>query len=92
MKKIFNTFKSSQFSSIKWDNYFEIYESSLKRFVNKNITLVEIGIGNGGSLFMWKKFLGKRAKIIGIELNPDAKKFEKYGFKIFIKKMEKLMF
>ena len=84
MKKIFNIFKSSQFSSIKWDNYFEIYESSLKRFVNKNITLVEIGIGNGGSLFMWKKFLGKRAKIIGIELNPDAKKFEKYGFKIFI--------
>jgi hypothetical protein len=84
MNKILNSFKSSPFSSIKWNNYFEIYEKSLKKFVNKNITLVEVGIGNGGSLFMWKKFLGNKAKIIGVELNPDAKKFEKYGFKIFI--------
>ena len=84
MKKILKNFKSSPYSSIKWDNYFDIYENSLKKFVNKNITLAEIGIGNGGSLFMWRNFLGKKAKIIGIELNPDAKKFEKYGFKIFI--------
>ena len=52
--------------------------------MNKKITLVEVGIGDGGSLFMWKKFLGKKARIIGIELNPDAKKLEKKGFKIFI--------
>ena len=84
VKKILKNFKSSPYSSIKWDNYFDIYENSLKRFVNKNITLAEIGIGNGGSLFMWRNFLGKKAKIIGIELNPDAKKFEKYGFKIFL--------
>ncbi|MBD1167153.1 hypothetical protein IDG99_01620 [Pelagibacterales bacterium SAG-MED09] len=84
MKKILKNFKSSPHSSIKWDNYFEIYENCLNRFINKNITLVEIGIGNGGSLFMWRNFLGKKAKIIGIELNPEAKKFEKYGFKIFI--------
>ena len=32
---------------------------------------------------MWKKFLGKKARIIGIELNPDAKTRKK-GFKIFI--------
>jgi hypothetical protein len=83
VNKILQCFKSSPFSSIKWDNYFEIYENCLKKFVNKNITLVEIGIGNGGSLFMWRNFLGKKAKIIGIELNPEAKKFEKYGFKIF---------
>ena len=33
---------------------------------------------------MWRDFFGKKAKIIGIDLNPDAKRFEKYGFKIFI--------
>ena len=33
---------------------------------------------------MWRNFFGKKAKIIGIELNPEAKKLEKYGFKIFI--------
>lgn len=84
MNKILKSFKSSPYSSIKWDNYFEIYENCLKKFINKNITLVEIGVGNGGSLFMWRNFLGKKAKIIGIELNPESKKFEKYGFKIFI--------
>ena len=84
MNKIFKLFKSSPHSSLKWNNYFEIYETSLKKFINKKVTLVEIGIGNGGSLFMWKKFLGNKAKIIGIDLNPDAKKFEKFGFKIFI--------
>ena len=84
MNKLFKCFKLSPFSSIKWNNYFDIYEDSLKRFKNKKITLVEVGIANGGSLFMWKKFLGKKAKIIGIDLNPKSKKFEKYGFKIFI--------
>ena len=33
---------------------------------------------------MWKNFFGKKAKVIGIELNPDAKKLEKKGFKIFV--------
>ena len=84
MRKLLKTFKSSPKYSIKWDNYFEIYENILHRFINKKITLVEIGIGDGGSLFMWKKFLGKKARIIGVELNPEAKKLEKFGFKIFI--------
>ena len=84
MKKIYKSFKTSPKYSIKWSNYFNIYENLLSRFINKKIIFVEIGIGDGGSLFMWRKFLGKKAKIIGIELNPDAKKLEKYGFKIFI--------
>lgn len=84
MKNLKKFFKSSPKYSIKWSNYFEIYQNLFKKFVNKKIILVEVGIGNGGSLFMWRNFFGKKAKIIGIELNPDAKKLEKYGFKIFI--------
>ena len=75
MNKIFKSFKSSPRYSIKWNNYFEIYENTLKIYQQKG-RLVEIGVGNGGSLFMWKKFLGKNAKIIGVELNPEAKKLE----------------
>ena len=84
MKKIINIFKSSPKYSIKWDNYFNIYSNILKKYVNKKIIFVEVGVGNGGSLFMWKKFLGHKARIIGIELNPESKKLEKYGFEIFI--------
>ena len=84
MKKLFKSFRTAPKYSIKWSNYFEVYEKIFKKFVNKKITFVEIGIGDGGSLFMWKNFFGKKARIIGIELNPEAKKLEKFGFEIFI--------
>ena len=84
MKKLLKYFKSSPKYSIKWNNYFGIYENIFKKYINKKITFVEVGIGSGGSLFMWRKFFGSKARIIGIELNPEAKKLERYGFKIFI--------
>ena len=31
-----------------------------------------------------EKVFGNKAKIIGIELNPDAKILEKHGFEIYI--------
>ena len=33
---------------------------------------------------MWRKYFGKDARIIGIDLNSDSKRFEKDGFEIFI--------
>ncbi len=84
MKKIYKSFKNSPKYSIKWNNYFDIYENLFQKFLKKKIKIVEVGVGDGGSLFMWKNFFGKKAKVIGIELNPEAKKLEKKGFKIFI--------
>ena len=81
LRKSFNI--ASKYS-IKWDNYFEIYENLLVNFRNKKIVFVEVGIGNGGSLFMWRKYFGKKARIIGIELNPEARILERDGFEIFI--------
>ena len=59
LKKIFNETKNS---SLKSDNYFEIYEKNLGKFIGKEITFVEIGVLNGGSLQMWKKYFGKKAR------------------------------
>ena len=83
MKNLKKSFQSSPKYSIKWSNYFEIYENLFKRFEKKKITLVEVGIGNGGSLFMWRNYFGNRAKVIGVELNPEAKKLEKKWFQNF---------
>ena len=33
---------------------------------------------------MWRNYFGKEARIIGIDLNPEAKKWELHGFEIFI--------
>lgn len=83
-KSTLKSFNSSPYYSIKHSNYFEIYDKLLTKFVDKRITFVEIGILDGGSLFMFRNFLGKRARIIGIDLNPNAKKWEDYGFEVFI--------
>ena len=82
--KIFDAYKASPQLSIKYDNYFKIYEDNLRKFVGKKITFIEVGVLNGGSLFMWRKFFGKKARIIGVDFNPEAKKWEKYGFEILI--------
>ena len=33
---------------------------------------------------MWRNYFGKKAKIIGIDLNPEAKKLSKFGFNIVV--------
>ena len=82
--KLFNIYKNSQNVSLKCNTYFQAYEELLDKYVGKEITFVEIGVLHGGSLFMWREYFGKKAKIIGIDLNPNAKKLEKDGFDIYI--------
>lgn len=84
MTRLFDIFHKSPFLSLKHINYFSIYENIFKKYKDKKIIFVEIGVLNGGSLFMWRKFFGKKARIIGIDINPKAKIFEKHGFEIFI--------
>lgn len=81
---LINLFYKSEYFSLKYKNYFPIYEKLFSQYRGKKIIFVEIGVLSGGSLFMWKNYFGKDARIIGVELNPEAKKFEKYGFEIFI--------
>ena len=80
----YKAFIKSPYKSIKHSSYFEVYDELFSKYRNKEITFVEIGVLNGGSLFMWRNFFGSRAKIIGIDLNPVEKKWAKHGFNIFI--------
>lgn len=82
--KSFTSFNNSRYLSEKHSTYFETYDRLFSKYVNKPITFVEIGVLEGGSLFMWRDFFGPDARIIGIELNPNAKKWEDHGFEIFI--------
>ena len=82
--RIYDLWKNSKYHSVKHGNYFEIYEELFSEYVGKKITFVTIGVLSGGSLFMWRDYFGENARIIGVELNPVAKKWEKHGFEIFI--------
>ena len=82
--KSYELFIESQKLSSKWTKYFDVYDSVFEKFKNKKIVFVEVGVLNGGSLEMWKKFFHPESRIIGIDFNPECKKFEKPGIEIFI--------
>ena len=67
----------------KWDQYFPAYERHFARFRNQAITFLEIGIGEGGSLQLWRRFFGPHARIVGIDSNPQATGYEEH--QIFIR-------
>jgi len=75
--------KSKNYSS-KWKKYFDVYDENLNHYRGKNITFVEIGIFNGGSLKVWKEFFGPESRIIGIDINEECKKFEEKGIEVHI--------
>ncbi|HSJ68828.1 MAG TPA: class I SAM-dependent methyltransferase [Anditalea sp.] len=68
----------------KWNHYFDVYDRHFSRFRNKEITILEIGVSQGGSLQMWKDYFGPKAKIYGIDVNPLCKQLEEENIKIFI--------
>lgn len=80
----FEAFKISPHPSFKHTTYFSVYDKLLIPYQNKKITFVEVGVLHGGSLFMWREFFGSKARIIGVDLNPRAKKWEAEGFEIHI--------
>lgn len=82
--QIIKSFFNSPYYSIKMDSYFHVYESYLSKYRNLEITILEIGVLDGGSLFMWRDFFGSKARIIGIDVNPRAKLLEKFGFEIYV--------
>ena len=82
--KLFQIYKNLKRQSLKCDTYFQVYEEMFNKYVGKKITFVEVGVLQGGSLFMWREYFGKTARIIGIDLHPNAKELEKHGFEIYI--------
>ena len=68
----------------KWQHYFEIYDRHFARFRDRDITLVEIGVAGGGSLEIWRRYFGPKARMVGLDVNPDCKRFETPGTRIVI--------
>jgi len=77
-------FRGVRYLSMKHDSYFQVYEHLLERFVGQPITFVEVGVLNGGSLFMWREYFGPQARIIGVEYNEGAVRWREHGFEIHI--------
>lgn len=86
MSELRDIFYSIPKFSDKWDRYFDVYEKHLSKFKGKNVTFMEVGVQNGGSIEMWTRYFGPESKIYGIDIDPKCAelKFDNPNVKIFI--------
>lgn len=68
----------------KWKHYFDVFERHLDRFRDKPVGLLEIGVLGGGTLQMWREYLGPHVHVYGIDVDPACKSLEREGVEIAI--------
>ncbi|MDH2310388.1 class I SAM-dependent methyltransferase [Methylobacterium brachiatum] len=58
----------------KWEQYLKIYDVELTRFAQSSrpVSLLEIGVQNGGSLELWSALLPEGSKIRGVDIDPQV--------------------
>lgn len=54
----------------KWVHYLDVYERHFQTLRGKPVRMLEIGVSKGGSLEVWRKYLGPEAVIFGIDIDP----------------------
>ena len=78
LAKSLGTDKSSEIH-----NYCDKYEKYLPFNRYDELNILEIGVLDGKSLLTWKEFY-YRSNILGIDINPDCKKYEEERIKVEI--------
>lgn len=68
----------------KWEHYFDLYHHLFKKFRNKPVTILEIGIFSGGSLQLWRSYFGENCLIYGVDIDERCKAYSNGHTKIFI--------
>ena len=56
----------------KWEHYFDAYHRHLDRFRGRDVYLLEIGIYSGGSIDMWRWYMGDRCTYYGVDFDPSC--------------------
>jgi len=83
LRDYFNSHKEGR-GIMKWDHYLDIYDHHLSKFVGQEVHILEVGIHSGGSLEMWKNYLGKKCRVYGIDIHDVCKMYEDEQTKVFI--------
>jgi len=67
----------------KWAHYGPIYDSHFGPLWTRAKRILEIGVDHGGSLQLWAKYF-PTAEIVGLDINPDCKRFEEDRISVVI--------
>lgn len=60
----------------KWTGYLAVYDSLLKPYRKKPISLLEIGVNNGGSLEVYGRYFDKAKNIIGCDIDERCRQLD----------------
>lgn len=75
MKTLLDLYKSHTGKvSDKWALYLREYDRLFAPYREQTISLLEIGIQNGGSLEIWSHYFPNAQKFVGCDINPDCAK------------------
>lgn len=70
--RLFELFKNHKGRLLwKWDHYLNLYDRHFGKFEAPR--LLEIGVWQGGSLELWRKYFGPGATICGIDIDPGCR-------------------
>lgn len=72
------------FVSDKWDIYLSEYERLFNRLRSEPVSVLEIGVQNGGSVEIWSKYFPNATSIIGCDINPKCEQLTYTSDKITI--------
>ena len=61
--KSYESYLKSPYLSIKQSTYFNVYDKLFSKFIDKEIIFIEVGILEGGSLFMWRNILETKQEL-----------------------------
>lgn len=64
--------------------HFAVADRICAPYVGRPVTLVKVGVLHGGSLGAWRGCFGPQARIVGVKVNPAAKRLESEGFVIIV--------
>ena len=56
--------------SDRWQLYLDVYEQLLAADRDRPLSLLEIGVQNGGSLEIWSRYFPNAIKLVGCDINP----------------------
>ena len=75
MKSLYELYREHQGKiSDKWSIYLNEYDRLFSSYRDRPVSMLEIGIQNGGSLEIWSKYFLNAKALVGCDINPDCAK------------------
>jgi methyltransferase family protein len=68
----------------KWKHAFPIYDRHFRKFIGREVHVLEVGVYSGGSLEMWKQYFGEDCQVYGVDIQDACRIYEDESTKIFI--------